>query len=244
MVIGNDRSQVQDVTSLEIGYKGQLSDRVFLTADGYYERHRDFLTGSIPSVNPEYPAWTAPAAVPETSRDELEAQVAAASVNGLSLSGLSRLEDGATAFVLSQTNAGTVDAFGLELGMRIHLTPGLRTDGSYTYFHADDEDLGPTIPRAPNAPSHRGALSVTYLGAQGLAAGASIVLAGGFNFHDGSYQGRVPSRQTVNLTAGYQVNDLVRLHAVATNVFDQRRFHAFGTSVIGRRALAGVTMTF
>jgi outer membrane receptor protein involved in Fe transport len=238
MVIGNERARVQRATGLELGYIGQLGDRVFLTADVYYERQSDFLTGSIPGVNPEFPAWTAPTAVPESSREELEAQVAAARA------GLSRLEDGATAFVFSQTNAGTVEAFGLEFGIRLYLTPELRTDGSYAYFDSSDGDLGPAIPRAPNAPSHRGAFAITYLGAQGLAAGASIVVVGPFNFHDGDFQGRVPPRQTVNLTAGYQINDLVRVHAVATNVFNQRRFHAFGTSVIGRRALAGITLTF
>jgi hypothetical protein len=32
--------------------------------------------------------------------------------------------------------------------------------------------------------------------------------------------------------------------ALATNVFDQQRYHLFGGSVIGRRVLGGVTVQF
>lgn len=74
--------------------------------------------------------------------------------------------------------------------------------------------------------------------------GLNVLLAGPLDFRDNFFHGRVPSHQTVNVTVGYQVNDLVRLHSVATNVFDQRRFYGYGASVIGRRVLAGVTLTF
>jgi hypothetical protein len=46
------------------------------------------------------------------------------------------------------------------------------------------------------------------------------------------------------VSAGYRVNDNLRIHAIATNVFDQQRFHLYGGSVIGRRVIAGATATF
>jgi hypothetical protein len=36
----------------------------------------------------------------------------------------------------------------------------------------------------------------------------------------------------------------LRIHAIATNVFDQQRFHLYGGSVLGRRVIAGATATF
>jgi iron complex outermembrane receptor protein len=237
--LGNRNARVERVTSLELGYKGQFGERLFLTVDGYYERHSDFLTVALPGVNSDFPAWTAPAGVPEASRAELERQVALAE----QALGLTRLADGSTAIVSSSSNAGTVDVLGVELGARIQLTSELTLDGSYAYFHATD-DIPPVIPREANTPAHRGALGLAYLDSRGIDAGLRVVLAGAFDFRDNAFNGRVPSRQIVDLTAGYQVSDLLRVHTVATNLFDQRRFYGYGASVIGRRVLAGVTLTF
>jgi hypothetical protein len=46
------------------------------------------------------------------------------------------------------------------------------------------------------------------------------------------------------VSAGYRINNYVRIHATATNLFDQQRFQLFGGSVIGRRILGGVTASF
>jgi hypothetical protein len=48
----------------------------------------------------------------------------------------------------------------------------------------------------------------------------------------------------LNVNAGYRVGYNLRVHAIATNVLDQKRFHIYGGSVIGRRVIAGVTATF
>jgi len=65
-----------------------------------------------------------------------------------------------------------------------------------------------------------------------------------FDWAAGVFSGFVDWSQTVNLNAGYQVNNNLRVHAIATNVLDQKRFHIYGGSVIGRRVIAGVTAAF
>jgi hypothetical protein len=40
------------------------------------------------------------------------------------------------------------------------------------------------------------------------------------------------------------VNNNLRVHASATNLFDQQRFQLYGGSVIGRRVLGGITANF
>ena len=54
----------------------------------------------------------------------------------------------------------------------------------------------------------------------------------------------VPSNEFVNVSAGYRVNNYLRVHAIATNLFDEKRFQLYGGSVIGRRVLAGITAGF
>jgi outer membrane receptor protein involved in Fe transport len=54
----------------------------------------------------------------------------------------------------------------------------------------------------------------------------------------------VPASEFLNLSAGYRVNNNLRVHATATNVLDEKRFQMYGGSVIGRRVLGGITANF
>jgi outer membrane receptor protein involved in Fe transport len=60
----------------------------------------------------------------------------------------------------------------------------------------------------------------------------------------GIYRGRIPSSVTADASAGYQVSRQVRVHAVATDLFNRRQFEFYGGAVEGRRVLGGVTVTF
>lgn len=239
LAIGNDDLDVEKVTSYELGYKGQLGDRAFVTIDGYYSRLTDFVLLGFPDVNPDFPPWTAPDAVPEPSRGSVEQAVRDAVGPGIS-----RLEDGSTAIVLSAANIGRVDEFGMELAVRVVVTPELQASASYAFFEFDVKEELPAAPLVPNTPKHKGALSLTYRGAQGLDFGVSALLVDSFDWLTGFFRGTVPARQTLNVTAGYVVNPSVRIHAVAINTLNQQRFHVYGGSVIGRRVLAGVTAVF
>jgi outer membrane receptor protein involved in Fe transport len=85
---------------------------------------------------------------------------------------------------------------------------------------------------------------VSYAGAQGLDANLSVRLLDGYQWAAGIFQGYVPASEFVNLSAGYRVNNNLRIHATATNLLDQERFQLYGGSVIRRRVLGGVTANF
>ncbi len=227
---------VEKVTSFELGYMGQFGDRVLVSVDGYYSQFTDFVTDPLPGLNPDVPRWTAPEAVPESLRIAVEQEVARLEP------GLARLNDGSSALVLSSTNGGRVDAIGVELATRVAITPELRAEVSYAYFDFDIKEE--RTPLWPNTPTHAGTATVGYTGTQGLDLSVSVLFVDSYRWLTGLWDGTVPSRQAVNLTAGYQINDVVRVHARATNILNQRRFHAYGSSVIGRRILGGVTATF
>ena len=81
-------------------------------------------------------------------------------------------------------------------------------------------------------------------GEQGFEAWLSAEFVGSYDWSAGVFNGRIPTRQFVDLSAGYRVNNSVRVHLTATNVLDQPRFLIYGGSVIGRRVLGAVTVTF
>ncbi|MGH7539263.1 MAG: TonB-dependent receptor domain-containing protein, partial [Gemmatimonadales bacterium] len=243
---GNPDLVPERVTSWEAGYKGQLGARVFVTIDVYVARLDDFVTSLLPAtiVNPAYQPWTAPTAVPASSRMALENAVRQALAGTTAEYGLTRLPNGRTAIVVSYGNAGVADERGLELGASVQVADAVRLSGSYALLDVDIKQQQQGDVLLPNTPKHKGTLSVSYNGRGGLDLGADARIVAGYPWAIGVWRGYIPASRTVNLSAGHRVSPQLRVHALATNVFDEQRFQIYGGSVLERRVLAGATATF
>jgi outer membrane receptor protein involved in Fe transport len=248
-----------------------VGSKLYVTADAYINQLRNFVTDLLPGVNPNYPSYalTDEVNVP----DELTALDARLALLGLPpnhplrapipllLGGhgqlqqgtriqggnaLATLPDGSRAIVLSYTNAGKVTERGIELGLGYQLTPEIRGDVSFTgfSFDVDESERAAGDQLVPNTPSKKATFSLTYAGQQGFDGNVSLRLVDGQPWAAGIFQGYVPSSEFLNVSAGYRINNYVRIHATATNLFDQQRFQLYGGSVIGRRVLGGVTANF
>jgi iron complex outermembrane receptor protein len=271
LALGNADLDVEKVTGWEIGYKGSLGDKVYITADAYINQLRNFVTDLLPGVNPTYPSYrlTDEVNVP----DELAALDARLALLGLPanhplrapipllLGGHAQLQQGTTiqggnalatlpdnsrAIVLSYTNAGKVTERGVEIGLGYQFTPEIRGDVSFTgfSFDVDESEQAAGDQLVPNTPSKKATFSLTYAGQQGFDGNVTLRLVDGHDWAAGIFQGYVPASELLNVSAGYRINNYVRIHATATNLFDQQRFQLFGGSVIGRRLLGGVTANF
>ena len=269
LALGNGNLDVEKVTGWELGYKGTLGDKVFLTADAYINELTNFVTDLLPGVNSTYPSYalTDQVNVP-AELAALDARLAALGLPanhplrapipllqgghaqlqaGTRIQGanaLATLPGGTRAIVLSYTNAGEVTERGIELGVGYQFTPEIRGDVSFTGFDFDvkSQQVGDQL--VPNTPSKKATFSVSYAGAQGFDGNITLRLVDGYDWAAGLFQGYVPASEFLNLSAGYRINNYVRLHATATNLLDQERFQMYGGSVIGRRILGGVTATF
>jgi outer membrane receptor protein involved in Fe transport len=157
---------------------------------------------------------------------------------------LATLPDGSRAVVLSYTNAGRVTERGVEIGLGYQFTPEIRGDVSFTGFDFTVNSQAGGDQLLPNTPSKKASLSVSYAGLQGVDANVTVKLVDGYPWAAGVFQGYVPSNEFVNVSAGYRVNNYLRVHATATNLFDEKRFQLYGGSVIERRVLGGITATF
>jgi outer membrane receptor protein involved in Fe transport len=270
LALGNENLKVEKVTGWEFGYKGSLTSNLYVTVDGYINQLRDFVTDLLPGVNQaQYPTYALDQEVNvPADLATLDARLAAqglpanhplraaipqllggyAAVQaGTRIQGanaLATLPDGSRAIVLSYTNAGRVTERGVEVGLGYQFTPELRGDVSFTGFDftVKSQQVGDQL--VPNTPSKKASFSVSYAGQQGLDANLTVRLVDGYPWAAGVFQGYVPSSEFVNLSAGYRINNYFRVHATATNLFDEHRFQMYGGSVIGRRVLGGVTATF
>lgn len=267
--LGNANLDVEKVTGFEVGYKGSLTGRLYASLDLYQNRLSNFVTDLLPGVNPAYPVYLLTDGgtdIPGTltavdtylasqglpAAHPLRAAIPQLRGGYNGLNGalvntrlLATLPDGSRAIVVSYANAGKVTERGAELSVGLHVTPELRVEGSYTFFDFDPPEgslAGDQL--LPNTPKHKGSLNVQYAGAQGLDLGIMLRRQTAFNWAAGVFSGVVDWSQTLNVNAGYRVGNNLRVHAVATNVLDQKRFHLYGGSVIGRRVIGGVTATF
>lgn len=247
LALGNPDLEVEQITSYELGYKAQLG-RVFVSADAYYSIMDGFVTDVLPGVNPTFGPWSAPETVPETAREAVEGAVSEtlAGVDPLAAAGLTRLEDGTTAIVLSIGNAGRAKVRGIELGTSVRLSREVDVDLNYTFFDfdLDASTLVPGDVVLPNTPKHKGNVALRYRGHMGLDATLRARFTDAYRWSAGTFTGPVPAAQTIDIAAGYRIGPNLRLELVGTNLLDQQRYHSFGGAVIGRRVLGGVTATF
>jgi outer membrane receptor protein involved in Fe transport len=168
-------------------------------------------------------------------------------VAGTSISGapaLATLPDDSRAVVLSYTNAGEVTERGVELGLGYQFTPELRADVSFTGFDFEVKSQAAGDQLVPNTPSKKASFGLSYVGSQGLDANVTLRLLDGYPWAAGVFQGYVPSSELLNVSAGFRVNNNLRIHGIATNLLDQQRFQLYGGSIIGRRVLGGITANF
>lgn len=272
MALGNDSLRVEQVTGWELGYKGNFSNKGYLTIDGYINQLKNFVTDLLPGVNPAFPSYGLTAtvnvqnkldsldtritqllgagAISAAQATAIKANIAALRAGYVSLAGglgplLATVSSGGTrAGVFSYTNAGKVTERGVEVGVGYYLTNEIKLEGSYTFFDFDVQQAQAGDSLLPNTPKHKGTFTASYRGAQGLDASVSGRIVDAFSWAAGAYAGPIPSSEIVDLNLGYRVNNYVRLFAVGTNVLDQKRFGIYGGSVNGRRVLGGVSATF
>jgi outer membrane receptor for ferrienterochelin and colicins len=246
---GNANLDVEKTIGYEVGWKGSLSSKVYVTVDAYMNNIKDFVTDLLPGINPAFGAWTAPEAVPQQARAALEGAIrqtlAGNPATALAAAGLSRTEDGNTAIVVSYGNAGEVDQTGVDVGVGFQLNDEFRLDGTFSYFDFEvvSQQAGDQL--VPNTPEKKGTLSLGYIGlSNGFDATVTMRIVEEYDWAAGVFVGKVPASNTINASAGYQLTPNFRIFAVGTNLLDEQRYHLFGGSVIGRRVLGGITAGF
>jgi outer membrane receptor protein involved in Fe transport len=236
LAIGIEDRSPQEVKALEVGYKGQFQ-KLFFSVDLNRSQYSDFATDLLPGIHPRFAPWTAPETVPEAARAALEGAVAE------SVPGITNLESGATGIVYSVGTAGKATQWGADVSAGVVLNPELRLDANYSYVTVDFQEGsfmgGDSIPT--NTPNHTANASLTYSGESGLRVRAGLTVVQSFAFQSALFVGQVPARQTVDLSASYPVTDRFTVSLSATNLLDQQRYHYFGGSLVGRRALVALT---
>lgn len=246
---GNAKLDVESTLGFEVGYRGDLSKSVYLTLDLYANRIKNFVTDLLPGVNPAFPFWTSPTAVPAAFRPALVDAVRNALLGNpasvLAGRGLTRTENGNTAVLVSYTNAGKVNQWGLEGGAGWQMTRMFRTDATLTLFDysVDQSTVARGDSLLANTPSAKATVSVSYADRR-FTASTNLRAVRGYAWAAGVFTGFIEPNVTFGADAAYDVNNNFKVFVTGTNIFDSKKFEIYGGSVNGRRILGGITARF
>ena len=247
---GNSKLGVETNTGFEMGYKGDLTRRVYLSVDLYYNLLSNFVTDLLPGVNPAFKFWTAPTAVQPPFRPALESAVKSALLaNPASRTaglGLSREENGNTAIVVSYANAGSAKQWGADVGAGWQISEQFGANATVAMFNysVNTDEIAQGDKVLANTPKWRTVLSLNYAGRQGFDAGLSYRYSSAFPWAAGVFNGWIDSGHNMDANAGYKISNSFKVFMSATNLFDHQWFSVYGGSVTGRRVMGGVTATF
>jgi outer membrane receptor for ferrienterochelin and colicin len=198
-------------------------------------------------VNPEFPFWTAPTAVPPDFRGPLQNAVRdillANPATRIAGQGLTRQENGNTAVVVSYANAGNAEQYGVDVATGLQATDQLRFDLTGSWFDYDVKDIATGDRLLANTPEWRANAAASF-GARNLDLGLNYRYSSGFPWAAGVFVGEVEPGHTFDANAGYRISPAFRVFLAGTNLVNRQWFSIYGGSVNGRRVMGGVTATF
>ena len=241
--LGNPDLKVEENIGVEFGYKGIISDKLYVTADIYYNKITDFITNFLPGVNENIEAWTPELEGDLAQYNELAYDIVMDNLNARDRARLSSVK-GTPTFVISNTNVGEVDQYGFDLGLNYYLTNEFSFGANYSYYDFSIVEADVTQPLLPNTSPHRINLSATYEKANAWDVTVSAYYTEGFDWIAGVYTGEVPSYYYINLSAGVFLTESLKLGLNVFNLTNNDFYQVFGGTYLPRYTTARISYEF
>ncbi len=251
LALGNETLDLEEVKSTEIGYSGILGGKAYLTIDVYQSQNENFITDLLPQfgtplgqINPNFGPYTPPAGLPDPLAALLIATLQGAL--GPSFAILSNNIDGSPIFIgATYTNFGEVDTRGVDIGLNYYIDDQWTFNFAYSNFDFDIKSSAPGLDAllAPNSPENKASMGFTYV-ADRWDLSVSGRWVEEFFWSVGPFQGDVPSYETFDLNANYDISDRVSVGVQVSNLFDDEHFQSFGGDLLERRALGNVAFSW
>jgi outer membrane receptor for ferrienterochelin and colicins len=243
VAFGNKDLDVEKNVGFEFGYKGIFDNKLFITADFYYNRLTDFITNFLPGVNTDIEKWSPQLQGDLAQYDDLVYDMV---MNSLSVRDRERLSyfNGQPTFVVSNFNVGKVDQYGLEFGANYYINDEFKIGANYSYYNYDVITNNSSQPLLPNTSPHKINLSISYIQPKKYDAEISFNYTEGFEWLAGTYFGNVPSYAVMNFTAGYFITDNLHIGVNINNVLGREYYQVFGGTYLPRYSTVKLSYEF
>lgn len=248
LALGNDKLELEEITSYELGYTGVIGGRLYLTADYYRNNVTNFVTDLLTNVtptgdriNPAFGAYQPPAGLGPVALAVLDN-----ALNGLGSAKPLLSNDSAGRPLIaaaSYTNAGEVDTQGIELGLNYYPNDVWMFDLNYSWFDFEvkSQALGDQL--LPNAPKNKFNLGVGFR-RPACSMRLSYHWVDDFPWASGVFAGPIESYSLFNLDASVRLGRGFELSLTGSNLLDHDHYEIFGGDLLGRRVLASLTLDF
>lgn len=241
--VGNDNLKVEKNIGFELGYNGNLKGKLFFTIDTYYNILNDFITNFLPGVNPSFKPWQANLPDSLSMWNNLATSIVYSQLSARDKARLSYY-NGLPAFIVSNTNIGTVRQYGIEASISYYVSEYLSFSANYSYydFNIEKNPQDPDI--LPNTSPHRINLLASYTIPQVFDASISFQFSDKFDWLAGAYMGSVPPYKVINLNVGYYIWKHFQVGAYVYNLFNEKHYEMFGGTYLPRNFYLKVTLNF
>jgi outer membrane receptor for ferrienterochelin and colicins len=243
LAVGNENLNVETIESAELGYRGLLGNRAYMTVDYYRTEIQDFVQLLVPQLgtrlgraNPAFGPWQPPADLPGPVSDTLLATLEGALGPLFPLLSNDPIT-GDPIFVLNTiVNFGRVETQGAELALDVSIDRQWSFDANYSWLDFNVRDELAEAPLESNGPKHKVNLGLTYNDKR-ISAAVHYRWVDSFRWSEGLVRGPVPSYDVVNVAGIYRLSDSWELGVNVSNLFDDVHYEAFSGDLLERRVL-------
>lgn len=262
-----DRKPVGSVITqtYELGYKGVIKDKLFLSTDLYFTRISDFISPLTPmSYRVQFNEQQLAAAIVDIMQQNIElsgivpdanaAQIIAstlANTNGLSLGTVAPESELINSdLVLSYANFGQVDVFGIDLGATYLVNDDISISSSFSFVNKDRFNVEGASNGfiALNAPRFKTALAIEYVDIvnTGFGFGINWRWQDAFPANSALYVGDVKAANLIDVSLSYRpsFSENTILSANLNNITNYQFQRFPGTPAIGFYGLFKLQHTF
>ena len=179
----------EENTTLELGYRGVINERLFLDAAAYQAEYTNFFSPLTVIANPF--AGTTASFGSETDP-----------ILG---------ETGNPQVVLTYFNLGEATIRGLDLAARYQVSENIGAKATVSFVSLESRDTtvaGAAEATALNAPTVKWTLGANIRDLDNFSGGATLRHVTGYRFQSGINDGKIPTFNTLDLTAAYELEGL------------------------------------
>ena len=227
--------------TIEVGYKGTIGDNLAVQVDIYNIRVENFESNATP-ITPfiQAPNLASDLGALATSAG-LDGAAVTAAVNGTPLGNGGNIGWAESNWSQTRTgggpqinfgflNFGEASYWGYDLGLEYYLNPKLSVFGNFSGLSKNEfslADLGERAdsgfpPQFLNTPKSRTRFGIQYLQPSGLFGSIAHSYNGGYTAAVGIFRGEVESRNLVDLTVGYKMDNGLKATLGISNLFKNK----------------------
>lgn len=239
--VGNPKIGVETAWSYEAGYKGVISDKLFITADVYLNQRSNFISNPLPGVAPN--VFTPVRYSSDAANQAFKQALGDFNYNAISI----YPKTGAASIIVAPVNIGLVNEYGTEIGFNYYVNDNLLLTANYAYLAIEViENNSPTNKILPNTSPNRVNVGFEYKNTIFDMPFKVIANARGvesFKWIAGFYEGNVPGYYVVNLSGNIDLTKEINLGFNVFNLLDKKHYEIFGGTYLRRYGSVSLSYT-